>query len=111
MASLSSTSPAALLSRLRTLVFISALALFFGRSRRGGGSSALLHGSGRRHILVRLLDGVTHHHPTTFGTRHGAAHHDQAAFDINLGHFQILGGDIVDAVMAVHLLILEGLAR
>src|SRR3569832_2215615 len=110
MASFSSTSPAALLSRLRTLVFISALTLFFGRDRRGG-RSALLHRSRRRHILMRLLDGIAHHHPTALGTRHCAAHHDQPALDIDLGHFQILGGDIVDAVMAVHLLVLEGLAR
>src|SRR5262249_19300429 len=109
MSSFSSTSPADLLSRLRTLVFISALALFFGRG--GGGSGALLHGSGRRHILVRLLDGVAHHHPAALGARHGATHHDQTALDIDLGHFQILGGDIVDAVMAMHLLVLEGLAR
>src|SRR6185437_2022288 len=113
MASLSSTSPADLLSRLRTLVFISALALFFGRGRRGRSSSifALLHGSEHRQILVRLLDGVAHHHPAALGARHRAAHHDQAALDIDLGHFQILGGDIVDAIMAVHLLVLEGLAR
>ena len=60
---------------------------------------------------MRALDGIAHHHPAALGARHRAADHDQAALDIDLGHFQILGGDIVDAVMAVHLLVLEGLAR
>src|SRR6185437_3990725 len=107
MASLSSTSPADLLSRLRTLVFILALAL----GRRFGSLFALLHGSRLGRILVRLLDGVAHHHPAALGARHRAAHHDQAALDIDFRHFQVLGGDVVDAVMAVHLLVLEGLAR
>src|SRR3984957_3034345 len=113
MASLSSTSPWDLLSRLRILVFILALAPALGLRRFGSrsGPFALLHGSRVGRILVGTLDRVAYHHPAALGAGNGAAHHDQAAFDIDLGHFQILGGDIVHAVMAMHLLVLERLAR
>src|SRR5271155_3597307 len=88
ISSLSSTSPADLLSRLRILVFISALRLrvFGGRSRRLG--VALLHRARHWNILVRTLHGVAHHDPAALGARHRAAHHDKAALDIDLGDFE-----------------------
>jgi hypothetical protein len=60
---------------------------------------------------VRTLDGIAHHHPATLGSGHCAADHDETALDIDLGDFEILRGHVVGAVMAVHLLVLESLAR
>src|SRR6185312_9103557 len=56
-------------------------------------------------------DGVAHHHPAALGTRHRAADHDEAALDVDFGDFEILRRHAIHAVMAVHLLVLEGLAR
>src|SRR6185312_15081171 len=56
-------------------------------------------------------DGVAHHHPAALGTRHRAADHDKAALDVDFGDFEVLRRHAIHAVMAVHLLVLEGLAR
>src|SRR5665213_1119023 len=113
MSSFSSTSPADLLSRLRTFVFISGLCSRFRRHFFGQrcGLLALRNRTRHRRILVRLLDGVAHHHPAALGARHRAAHHDEAALDIDFRDFEILRCDVLVAVMAVHLLVLESLAR
>src|SRR5262249_48016480 len=52
-----------------------------------------------------------HHHPAALVAGHCAANHDQSALDIDLRDLDVLRGHIVDAVVAVHLLVLEGLAR
>src|ERR1051326_5335008 len=113
ISSLSSISPADLLSRLRTFVFTSALRLFFSsRSGRAIRLFGLLHRTRRLRLLwERALDGIAHHHPAAFAAGHRAANHDQPTFDINLRHFQILRGHAIGAVVAMHLLVLEGLAR
>src|SRR3569623_1561392 len=116
MESASSISPASLLSRLRTFAF-TALALplrFSGGFRRCGAAVrllGLLHRAGRLCILRGPLHGITHHDPAAFGTRDSTLDHDQAAVHIDLRHFEILRGHAVGAVMAVHLLVLEGFAR
>src|SRR5215472_2045668 len=55
-----------------------------------------------------MLRRIADHHPAALGTRDRALDHDEAAFDIDLRHFEVLRGHVVDAVMAVHLLVLEG---
>ena len=57
---------------------------------------------------MRTLDGVADHDPTALRSGHGTTDHDEAAFYVDLGHFEILGGDVVHTVMAVHLFVLEG---
>src|SRR4051794_24070453 len=116
MESASSISPVLLLSRLRTLAFIAlALRLFFGRRFYGSGATVrllgLLDGPGR-HCLFRQspLHGIAHHHPAAFRAGHGALDHDEAALDVHLGHFEILRGHAIGAVMTMHFLVLEGLA-
>src|SRR5690242_18426602 len=96
---------------VRTLVFISSLRRLFGCGRCGS-LCGLLYRCGHRSFLrERVLDGIAHHHPAALGARHRAADHDEAAFDIDLGDFEVLRRHAIHAVMAVHLLVLEGLAR
>src|SRR5438093_6176542 len=114
ISSLSSISPADLLSRLRTFVFTgSALRLFFGnRGRRTVRLFRLLHRTGRLRLLrERALDRVPYHDPAAFAAGNRAAHHDQPAFDIHLSHFKILRGHAIGTVMTMHFFILEGFAR
>src|SRR5580765_8069543 len=116
MESASSISPAALLSRLRTFAFIAlALRPRFSRRFRGCGIAIGLFGFlhrtwGFRILRKRALHGVSHHDPAAFVAGHGALHHDEPALHIHLRHFEVLCGHAVCAVMAVHLLVLEGLA-
>src|SRR5208282_1118417 len=65
----------------------------------------------RRFLGSWIFRRVADHHPTALAAGHCAPDHDQATLDIDLCHFQILRGDAVDAVMAVHLLVLERPAR
>src|SRR6185503_869505 len=54
---------------------------------------------------------IADHHPTALGARNGAADHDEAALDIHFRDFEVLRRDVLVAVVTVHLLVLEGLAR
>src|SRR5262249_29660549 len=110
MSSARSMSPAALDSSVITLCFILRPRPFRFLGFRLGGLLALLHR--RRHAALHgPLHRIAHHYPAALGARNGAAQHDEAALDIDLRDFHILRGDALVAVMAVHLLVLEGLAR
>src|SRR3954466_10336975 len=64
-----------------------------------------------RHVLVhRLLHRIAHGDPAALGARHRTLDEDEATLDIGLHHLEIERGDAVDAHMAGHLLVLEGLA-
>src|SRR5262249_7566622 len=60
-----------------------------------------------RFLRPRAFDGVAHHHPAALVTGHGTSDHDQSAFDVDLCDLDVLGRHIVDAVVAMHLLVLE----
>src|SRR5437016_1399481 len=64
----------------------------------------------RRFLRQRLLHGVAHPDPAALGAGNGAFDQDQAAFDVGRDHAQVQRGDAVDAHVAGHLLVLEGLA-
>src|SRR5215216_6972974 len=105
----SRTEPASLPSRVVTFSSISR-ALLLGRSLSllAAGDLEL---AGLRSILrQRLLDGVAHRDPAALGAGNGALGEDQAALDVGLHHTQIERGDAIDAHVAGHLLVLEGLA-
>src|SRR3954465_12285309 len=109
MASESWTEPASLPSRVVTFSSISR-ALLLGRSLSllAAGDLEL---AGLRSILrQRLLDGVAHADPAALGAGNGAFDEDQAALDIGRDHAQVQRGDAINAHMAGHLLVLEGLA-
>src|SRR3954466_3705035 len=112
----SSTEPASLPSSVVIFSFISRTFLpGFRRLRRSGSLFAIAVGNlelaGLRRILrQRLLHRVANRDPAALGARHGAFDQDQPALDIGLHHLQIERGDAVDAHMAGHLLVLEGLA-
>jgi len=61
--------------------------------------------------MACALNRIAHQHIATLGTRYGALDEQQALFGIHARHFQILGGHALNAHMAGHLLVLEGLAR
>src|SRR3954462_3944555 len=109
MASDSWTEPASLPSRVLTFSSISRALL---RSRRFRSLLARnLELAGLRSFLrQRLLDGVAHRDPAALGAGNGALDQDQAALDVGPHHAQIERGDLIDAHMAGHLLVLEGLA-
>ena len=65
----------------------------------------------RRLLRQRLLHGVAHRDPAALGAGHRALDQDQAALDVGLHHLEIERGHAIDAQMARHLLVLEGLAR
>ena len=84
-----------------------------GASARRGAASSLgeLELAGLRHALRQpLLHRVAHRDPAALGARHRAFDQDEAALDVGLHHFEIERGDPVDAHMAGHFLVLEGLA-
>src|SRR3569623_3019539 len=107
------TEPASLPSKV--VIFISMLcALLIG----GGFGSRRLGAVGRtelarlgRILVQRLLDRIANGNPAALGARNRAVNHDQATLDVDLGHLQIQGGVAIDAHVARHLLVLEGLAR
>src|SRR5205085_9731296 len=61
-------------------------------------------------LWQRLLHGIAHCDPSALGTGNRAFDEDQAALDVGLHHAQIERGDAIDAHVAGHLLVLEGLA-
>src|SRR5438105_209224 len=121
IASLSSTEPAALPSRVVTW---SSMSRALGaRLRRRG-----LARSGRRGpcrfragetecaglgcLLGQMLfHRVAHRDPAALGARNRALDQDQAALDVGLHDLEIERGDALDPQVARHLLVLEGLAR
>src|SRR3954451_21528882 len=113
----SSTEPASLPSSVVIFSFISRTLLpGFRRLRRSGSLFAIAVGNlelaGLRRILrQRLLHRVANRDPAALGAGHGAFDQDQPALDVGLHHPEIERGDAVDAHMARHLLVLEGLAR
>src|SRR3954454_2405135 len=110
IASESWTEPASLPSRVVTFSSISR-ALLLGRRWSLLGSANDLELAGLRSILrQRLLDGIAHRDPAALGAGNGALDQDQAALDVGPHHAQIERGDLIDAHMAGHLLVLEGLA-
>src|ERR1700743_1469872 len=64
----------------------------------------------RGFLRQRLLHGVTHADPAALGAGNGAFDEDQAALDVGLDDAKIERGDAIDAHVAGHLLVLEGLA-
>src|ERR1700760_49443 len=77
------------------------------RSRIGRAELARL----RRVLVQRLLHRIAHRDPAALGTRHRAFDQDEAALDIELNDLEVERGDTLDAHVARHLLVLEGLAR
>src|SRR5262245_12326911 len=116
MESESSIEPASLPSS-DTMVSCMSRALLPGRRRlgrpaAGGGRfrQAELAGLGR--ILRQLLlDRVAQRDPAALGAGHRPLDQDQPALDVGLHHLKIERGDALDAHVAGHLLVLEGLAR
>src|SRR5262245_5808829 len=108
MASDNCTEPAALPSSVVTFSSISR-ALLLGRRIRSLARDLELAGL-RRFLRQRLLDGVADADPAALGAGNGAFDEDQAGLDIGRAHAQVQRGDAVDAHVAGHLLVLEGLA-
>src|SRR5580704_5188338 len=107
----SCTEPAALPSRVVTFSSISRALLRRLRFRRRMVAAGDLELAGlRRFLRQRLLHGVTHPDPAALGAGNGAFDQDQAALDVGLHDAQIERGDAIDAHVARHLLVLEGLA-
>src|SRR4029077_3383084 len=65
----------------------------------------------RHAVRQPLLHRVAHRDPAALDARHRALDHDEAALDVGLHDLKIERGDAVDAEMAGHFLVLEGLAR
>src|SRR5258705_11826149 len=109
MASESWTEPACLPSRVLTFSCI-CRALLLGRRFRSLLARDLELAGLRSFLRQRLLDGVAHCDPPALGAGNGAFDQDQAALNVGLHHAQIERGDTIDAHVAGHLLVLEGLA-
>src|SRR5262245_41524754 len=120
IASDSSTEPAA---SPASVVTFSSMSRSLGRRRFGRRGALRRHRrfafatrqpelAGLRHRIGQpLLHGIAHGDPAALGARHRAFHQDEAALDVGLHHLEIERGDTLDAEMAGHLLVLEGLAR
>src|SRR6516164_6846989 len=78
---------------------------FGGRAGFGQFELARLRRAVRQLLLHRIAD----HDPAAFDAGHGAFDQDQSARDVGLPHFQIERRDAIDAEMAGHFFILEGL--
>ena len=65
----------------------------------------------RRFLGQLLLHRVAHGDPAALGAGHRALDQDEAALDVGLHDLEIERGDALDAQVARHLLVLEGLAR
>src|SRR5262245_118649 len=101
------TPPAALPSRVVTFSSISrALLRFASRSSVRQPEFARF----RQILRQRLLDGIAHRDPAAVVAGDRALDQDEAALDVGLHHLEIERGDALDAHVASHLLVLEGLA-
>src|SRR6201996_3580229 len=104
------TEPASLPSRVVTFNSISHALLLGGRFRSLLAAGNLeLAGLGSL-FRQRLLDRVAHRDPAALGAGNGALDQDQPTRNVGLDHAKIERGDTIDAHMARHLLVLEGLA-
>src|SRR5438128_4322260 len=101
------TPPADLPSSVVTFSSISRALLRF-RSRRGVRQPELARL--RQLFRQRLLDGIAHGDPAAVVAGDRALDQDEAALDVGLHHLEIERGDAIDAHVAGHLLVLEGLA-
>src|SRR3954451_20258886 len=114
MASDSSTEPASLPSSVVIFNFISHALLLGGRRFSGSLVSATvgdLELARLRCVLrQRLFHRIAHRDPAALGAGNGAFDQDQAALDVGLHHAQVQRSDAIDAHVAGHLLVLEGLA-
>src|SRR5215211_3784439 len=118
IASESVTEPAAVPSRVVTFTSMSRSSLRRRLWRRALLRRAICRRGTRQPKLAGLwhrigqflLHGVAHGDPAAFGARHRAFHQDEAALDVGLHHLEIERGHPLDAHMAGHLLVLEGLA-
>src|SRR5688572_10452908 len=113
IASGSCTEPLSLPSRVVTFSSMSH-ALLLGRGFRRGssfatGDDAELAGL-RRFLRQRLLHGIAHHDPASLRAGHRAFDQHESALDVGLHDTKVERGDAVDAHVAGHLLVLEGLA-
>src|ERR1700761_2138343 len=108
----SCTEPAALPSSVVTVNSISHAPLL-GRRRSSLFAAALDQAELarlRRFLRQCLLHGISHRDPSALGAGYGAFDEDQAALNVGLHDAQIERGDAIDAHVARHLLVLEGLA-
>src|SRR6185436_12218613 len=83
-----------------------------GRRRGGSGfGGRLLELAGLRRVLrQRPLHRVAQRDPAALRAGHRALQHDQAALDVDLRDLDVERRDAINAEMARHLLVLEGLA-
>src|SRR5262245_9904990 len=113
IASESLTEPEDFPSKDMTFSSMSLVLLLSLRGGRGRLASRLRQPelAGLRRILgQRLLHGVAHRDPAALGARHRALDQDQASLDVGLHDLEVERGDTLDAHVAGHLLVLEGLA-
>src|ERR1019366_1242467 len=119
MASETVTEPDVLPSSEVTFSSISRALVRFGdgrlirlcRGRRGRRALGELELAGLRHAVRQpLLHGVTHRDPATLNAGHCAFDQNEASLNIRLHHLEVERGDALDAQMAGHLFVLEGLA-
>src|SRR5229473_3062249 len=103
----SSMSRALLCGRLRA--FGGLVVGSLGRARLGGRQPELA--GLRRFLRELLLHGIAQRDPAALGAGDRALDQNEAALDVGLHHLEIERGDAIDAHMAGHLLVLEGLAR
>src|SRR5712691_6463153 len=103
----SSMSRALLCGRLRAFGRLVVGSL--GRARLGGRQPELA--GLRRFLRELLLHGIAQRDPAALGAGDRALDQNEAALDVGLHHLEIERGDAIDAHMAGHLLVLEGLAR
>src|SRR5262249_18439196 len=83
-------------------------ALLRFRSRRGVRQPELAWL--RQVFRQRLLDGIAYRDPAAVVAGNCPLDQDEAALDVGLHHLEIERGDALDALVAGHLLVLEGLA-
>src|SRR5579864_2911389 len=121
MASDNVSEPASPPSSVVTFISMSRTLLGFGGSRvtlgRRGSSRRPRRRLGELELAGHwnaigqlLLHRVAHQDPAALDARHRAFDQDQAALDVGLHHFEIERGDAVDAEVAGHFFVLEGLA-
>src|ERR1051326_2222178 len=110
----------------RVVTFSSMSRALLGRRRSAfSGRGAFFRGSGRSRTVLghaelarlrhffgqRLLHGITHRDPAALGAGHRALDQDESARHVGLHDLEIERRHAVDAEMAGHLFVLEGLAR
>src|SRR5258705_150400 len=102
------TEPEALPSSVVTFNSMSRPLLLGRRGGRVRQTELAGHGQVLRKLLLHR---VAQRDPAALGAGHRALDQDEAALDVGLHHLEIERGHPVDAHVARHLLVLEGLAR